>query len=324
MPKFLTALFAFLTISACGAVQPADDLGDLSLALSTRAGGQTYRLTKAEFVLDGPSTQEFAAEGDDPIVMTLATGSYTLLLKEGWVLAREGDTGMTPVAAKLDSQNPAALVIGPGAVTEAMLRFSLSDGTPVEMASGMLNIGVAIGGDDAGLATNDTCTHGLVINEIDYEQTGADDAEFIEILNTASCAANLATISLEYVNGGDSKVYGRSALSAAGETLAAGARLVVGHAKVLATLPSDIQRVTLGSTGLQNGAPDAVRIMDGTNMIDAVSYEGQVAGATEGAGAASDDGEGTFSRCPDGFDKDDNATDFRLVSATPGAVNLCP
>ena len=193
----------------------------------------------------------------------------------------------------------------------------------MQMATGTLSIGVSVGDEDAGAFTSDSCSEGLVVNELDYEQTGADDAEFIEILNTASCASRLANITLELVNGDDGKVYGRSALSSAGELLAAGARLVVGQAKVLAALPAAVMRVPLGSGGLQNGAPDAVRIVESGRMLDAFSYEGKVTDAAEGAGASADDGEGTFSRCPDGFDQDDNATDFRVVPASPGAVNVC-
>ncbi len=326
MRKSSSILFFAFLLSACGTAESAANVGELSLSLSTQAGGQTYRLSQAEFALKGPVEQEFSAENDDPIALTLPIGSYTLELKDGWVLSRVDADVAIQVAAKLDSMNPAALVIGPATTTQAMLRFSLADGTSMEMATGSLHVGVKVGDEDTdgGTPATDSCTRGLLVNEIDYEQTGVDDAEFVEILNTASCAASLGNVTLELVNGGDGKVYGRSMLSTAGESLAAGARLVVGSAKVLATLPAEVMRMPLGSGGLQNGAPDAVRLVEGSRAIDAFSYEGQVAGSVEGAGAATDDGEGTFSRCPDGFDHHDNAKDFRLVPATPGAVNACP
>jgi len=324
MPKFRYA-FLLCALLACGAPTAHDDLGSLSLALSTEAGGKTYRLSTGKLSLKGPSTRQLSAEGDDPLTLTLPIGSYMLTLEDGWVLSRVDDDAMTPVEATLESQNPAQLVIGPGATTTTMLRFALKDGTPVEMAEGTLEVGVTLGeaSHDGGAPTGNPCSHGLLVNEIDYEQVGADNAEFVEILNTAACAARLADVTLELVNGGDGKTYGRTALSVAGDELASGARLVVGHANVLAALPASVMRVQLGASGLQNGAPDAVRLMARGTLIDAVSYEGEVSGAAEGPSAAADEGEGSLSRCPDGFDAQDNSRDLRLVRPTPGASNAC-
>lgn len=320
------ALFAS-TLVACGAPHSNAELGELSLALSTQAGGETYRLTKGEFALKGPSPQAFSVKGDDPITLDLPIGSYTLSLAEGWVLSHIDEDGgkETAVVASLESANPAPIVVGPGATTEVTLRFALADGSSVDMATGTLQVGVSVGasGDDGGTVVGDACTSGLIINEIDYEQSGADTAEFVEILNTAGCAAKLAEVSLELVNGGDGKVYGRTTLSLSGAELAAGARLVVGHPNVLAMLPASVMRAQLGSGGLQNGAPDAVRLVAAGSTIDAFSYEGAVAGAAEGSGAMTDEGDGSFSRCPDGFDSQDNSVDFRLVPVTPGDVNAC-
>ena len=77
---------------------------------------------------------------------------------------------------------------------------------------------------------------------------------------------------------------------------------------------------------IQNGAPDAIALVNGDAIDDTVSYEGEVPGYTEGAGGAPTDtaASGTaqsISRVPDGCDTDVNATDFTLVDATPGAAN---
>ena len=80
----------------------------------------------------------------------------------------------------------------------------------------------------------------LVINEVDYDQVGADTGGFVEIANTGTAAAALDGIALVLVNGGDGTEYGRKALTG---TLAAGAKLVV-----------DVDP--------QNGAPDGLALLD--------------------------------------------------------------
>jgi len=41
----------------------------------------------------------------------------------------------------------------------------------------------------------------LVINEVDYDQVGGDDAEFIEIKNVSGSVVNLTDVSLDLING---------------------------------------------------------------------------------------------------------------------------
>ena len=79
-----------------------------------------------------------------------------------------------------------------------------------------------------------------MLNEVDYDQVGADTTGFVEIANTGAATAALDGIALVLVNGGDGAEYGRKALSG---TLAAGARLLV-----------DIDP--------QNGAPDGLALVD--------------------------------------------------------------
>jgi hypothetical protein len=102
----------------------------------------------------------------------------------------------------------------------------------------------------------------LVINEVDYDQVGADDGGFVEIANTGTAAATLTGTALVLVNGGDGAEYGRKALTG---TLAAGAKLVV-----------DVDP--------QNGAPDGLALVDTEKdvLLDALSYEGAIHTATIG------------------------------------------
>ena len=157
----------------------------------------------------------------------------------------------------------------------------------------------------------------LVVNEIDYDQVGADSGGFVEIANTAGSDASLDGIALVLVNGGDGTEYERVALTG---SLAAGGYL---------TLDLDAQ----------NGAPDGVALVDtatGT-LLDALSYEGEIHAATidglthdlvEGtalaAGVAdSNTVAGSLSRLPDGTDTNDADTDWKFTTtATPGAANV--
>ena len=99
-----------------------------------------------------------------------------------------------------------------------------------------------------------------MINEVDYDQVGADTGGFVEIANTGTAAASLDGTALVLVNGGDGTEYARKTLTG---TLAAGAKLVI-------------------DVDLQNGAPDGLALVDTANdtLIDALCYEGAIHTAT--------------------------------------------
>lgn len=156
----------------------------------------------------------------------------------------------------------------------------------------------------------------LVVNEIDYDQVGADSGGFVEIYNGGDTAADLTGVSLVLVDGGTGNEYLRRALTG---TLAAGAYLVV-------------------EADAQNGAPDGVALIDADGgLLDALSYEGAIDSATIG-GATYDLVEGTvlpvatadsntvvgsLSRIPNGSDTDNAATDWAFTATvTQGAANV--
>ncbi len=156
----------------------------------------------------------------------------------------------------------------------------------------------------------------LVINEVDYDQVGADTGGFVEIANVGAAAAPLEGIALVLVNGGDGTEYGRKALTG---NLAAGAKLVV-------------------EVDPQNG-PDGLAIVDTSQdtLLDALSYEGAISSATigtkvfdlvEGVPLPVDVGDsnivdGTLARSPDGSDADNAATDWSFTTQpTRGAANV--
>jgi hypothetical protein len=157
----------------------------------------------------------------------------------------------------------------------------------------------------------------LIVNEVDYDQVGADSGGFVELYNGTGSDVALDGLALVYVNGGDRAEYGRDALSG---TLAAGAYRVV-------------------EAELQNGAPDGVALLNATSgvLIDALSYEGAITAAQIGgavyslveatvlpdAVADSNTSNGSLVRNPNGRDTDDAASDWAFTTTpTPGAANV--
>ena len=162
----------------------------------------------------------------------------------------------------------------------------------------------------------------LVINEVDYDQAGTDASEFLELKNVSGAAINLDAYRVELVNGSGGAVYLTAELP--NLELAAGDYYVV-CANATTTANCD-QDITPEENLIQNGAPDGLRLMLGATTVDALSYEGDTAGATEGTGAGLVDtaaGDESISRCPDGADSDVNNIDFSLRAVTPGAANAC-
>ena len=124
----------------------------------------------------------------------------------------------------------------------------------------------------------------LVINEIDYDQPGADASEFVEIKNVSGGPVDLTGYSVELVNGtgGGAAIYNTIALPSV--SLAAGAYFVV-CANAATVVNCDLDD-SPNTNFIQNGDPDAVGLRDGADaLIDAVSYEGDTgAPYTEGSG----------------------------------------
>ena len=177
----------------------------------------------------------------------------------------------------------------------------------------------------------------LVINEVDYDQVGADDAEFLEVLNGSSQTVGLEGVELHLVNGSTLASYEVMDLSGPG-TLVSGGYLVVAMPGVPVAPGAQTIEMPAG-TAIQNG-PDglalALRAGESCTLIDALSYEGSLRATTlegcrdthdlvEGnATVASDSNEvaGSLARLPDGSDTDDAATDWAFTGIpTPGGAN---
>jgi len=163
----------------------------------------------------------------------------------------------------------------------------------------------------------------LVINEIDYDQVGGDNAEFIEIKNTGVTPASFVGVNLELVNGVEGNPnYRVIDLSPLGD-IEPGELIVVASEAVIAGLEAGVRSLSL-PVSLQNG-PDGVRLTEvNLGVIDALGYEGLT---LEEGSAIAEDGEGmeqagkSLARC--GLDSDNNAQDFYLLLSSPGLDNPC-
>ena len=196
-------------------------------------------------------------------------------------------------------------------------------GSPCTTASGLPGT-IVVWADSSGVARS-WCQHAppsealpaLVLNEIDYDQVGADRGGFVELYNAGLGPADLEGLALVFVDGADGTEYLRRPLRGA---LAAGAYRVV-------------------RVDPQNGAPDGVALFDTRyeGVIDALSYEGAIERAfigvfahplVEGTAlppsvADSNTVAGSLSRLPNGSDTGDAATDWAFTKTpTPGAANV--
>jgi hypothetical protein len=176
------------------------------------------------------------------------------------------------------------------------------------------------------------CPARLIVNEIDYDEPGPEDTEHIEILNAGCEPADLRDWAVRLINGDGQResdfYYDVIALQRAGDFLNPGARLLVADQRV-PNAPR-VQRVELAAeppSAIQNGRRDGVEVLFRMrDVVDAVIYEGTLAGEGEGEGAPGDPQDGlaqSIGRCPDGVDTDDNAADFRVMVSTPGLDNRC-
>lgn len=182
-------------------------------------------------------------------------------------------------------------------------------------------------------------TH-LVISEIDYDQSGSDNAEFVEIYNPTGSAIDLSAYSIVAINGSGDPApdYADVALSG---SLAAGAYAVITTSSSGSlTVPGGVMTFALGSS-LQNG-PDGVMLVDtsGTTdvLVDAVVYEGMLSQGdtpggdtltlgTQGENAGTDPTSGSLARrvSVNICDRDTPGADWGTTTmVTVGTANMFP
>jgi len=173
------------------------------------------------------------------------------------------------------------------------------------------------------ISTFSTASATVLINEIDYDQGGTDTAEFIELFNSGSDDVNLDNYHLDLINGGLINTPTYRSFDLAGYSLAANSYFVIcGNSSMVMNCNFN---AGINSNLIQNGSPDGIALYDGSDLIDAITYEGVIAGVTEGSGGAlADQNSGIMSigRLLDSQDTNNNAADFEYGCITPGTTNI--
>jgi hypothetical protein len=178
----------------------------------------------------------------------------------------------------------------------------------------------------------------LLINEVDYDQIGTDNDEFLEILNASASNVNLADYTLYFVNGSGNTVYLTIPLAPAG-IIGPGQYLVICSNSVTPAPGALIIRFATASNNIQNGAPDGIALVNtATNsLVDSLSYEGAMTAVTlPGVGlvtlvhgtaipAATADSNTiveSLCRVSNGHASGNDLDDWHLLATpTPGAAN---
>ncbi len=190
-------------------------------------------------------------------------------------------------------------------------------------------------------------TGNLMINEVDYDQTGTDMTESVELFNPTGAAISLTDLALVLVNGsGTPAEYRRVLLGPAG-SIPAGGYLVIATAAVTVQgagvryTPPTAQWPAMDA--LQNGGTSTAPASDGIllvntvtiTVIDKLAYEGTLTATVSGFGAvnfvegivttASDDSSAarSIARIPNGTDTNNAVTDWAATTTpTPGIANV--
>ena len=226
-----------------------------------------------------------------------------------------------------------------GASVRAAGRVQESGITPNDFSRPVEYEVVAEDGSSSVYTVNVVGRIGMLINELDVDQVGVDNAEYVELLAVDS--VDLWGIVVVLIHGGviPGKEYARIDLSSLG-TIARGNYLVVAG-PLVQVLPPAVKYTPPGwelTNRIQNGPSDAVMLWDtiGRKMIDTVTYAGVLhralitgeqaeVDATEGSTGAPADSNtvtGSLSRSPNGQDTGQNGVDFRFCPVlTPGGPN---
>jgi len=204
------------------------------------------------------------------------------------------------------------------------LSLSADDGTHTKVSK---NYVLVLGGS----------TTGLVINEIDYDNTGTDSFEYVEIYNPSPNNISLVGLWLVLVDGAANSEYDAVYLGEY-DSLPSGQFLVIGGSGV--DVPTGTMKIDPGWTtdAIQNG-PDGVALIDDvtTTLLDALSYEGSLTSVhiigfpsnvslVEGSPTSATDSNTvilTLCRIPNGSDSNNASTDWATCTQrTKGTANV--
>ncbi|MBK6884380.1 MAG: lamin tail domain-containing protein [Flavobacteriales bacterium] len=165
----------------------------------------------------------------------------------------------------------------------------------------------------------------IVINEVDYDQIGTDNAEFIEIKNIGTTLFPMQYVTVLLINGSSGAGVQYASISdPSWQPLAPGEYFVICGNQGL-TLNCDHPGSTTTNL-VQNGPMDAIVLINvNDEVLDVLSYRGTLSGYVEGTGTTATDSNDqddiSLNRWPDGNDTNDNNADFVVGCSTPGAAN---
>ena len=172
-------------------------------------------------------------------------------------------------------------------------------------------------GSDGGTALTLCDLHKLRINEV---STGASDGatdEFIELYNPCAAAVGLSGGKLVY-RAASSGSDNFTLCAFASQTIAAHGYFVVANSGYAAS--ADVKPFQ-GGSGLA-AAGGGVALKDSTDtVVDSIGWGTATNAYVEGTGIGAPTTSQSAARKSDGVDSDDNATDFKLATPTPGAAN---
>ena len=161
----------------------------------------------------------------------------------------------------------------------------------------------------------------ILINEIDYDQPGADTAEFIELFNSGDSTISLNNYSIDLINQNSAAIYKNIDLS--GFSIAASDYFVICGGS--GTVSNCDYSFTTSNGWFQNGTKDAIALYENKTLLDSLSYEGLVTPFTEGDALIVKDNNTdivSLARIANGIDTNNNNLDFQLGCITPGSANI--
>ncbi len=289
----------------------------------------------------------------EPAMATTTPGGMVTLTARLNIPAPAGGTvinlALNPATA---GTIPAMVTVPAGQLT---VPFTYMDASMVATATVTGTLGASMASSTINITA--VAQH-LVINEVDYDQIGSDNAEFIEIYNPGTSAVSLVGKAVVLLNGSTTPMSEypvpagshRILLDTAGNPagmLPAGGYLVIGAAAVT-PMGAGIKYTPAtadwpAADAFQNGAPDGLALIDipSNTVIDAFVYEASAmpvmativnfpapVNVVEGsflplATADSNAAVGSLSRLPNGTDMNNAATDWNFTSTiTPGIANV--